>query len=184
MRQRVLIALLLLLPMASFAQNGRQRHRCWDIDLQVYAAHDRPDYVARLTRAEADTGALVVRTASRFVGTPYRYAGRSPKAFDCAGFVLYVYKHFGYSLPGWCGAQARMGIEVSDTRNLQAGDLVFFGGRNHRKVIGHVGIVVEADPEDGTFSFIHASTSAGVIISRSTEPYYKERYITARRILL
>jgi hypothetical protein len=59
---------------------------------------------------------------------------------------------------------------------------VFFGGRGNKKIVGHTGIVVNADANSGTFRFIHASTGAGVIISRSTEDYYRMRYITARRI--
>ena len=129
-----------------------------------------------------DSGALLVTMAMDYLGTPYRYAGRTPKAFDCAGFALYLYKHFGYSLPGWSGAQARLGTVVSDTRNLRPGDLVFFGGRGNKKVVRHTGIVVDTDVSTGVFRFIHASTGAGVIVSRSTEEYYSKRYLTARRI--
>lgn len=48
--------------------------------------------------------------------------------------------------------------------------------------MGHTDIVVATDTDTGVFTFIHSSTHNGVIISRSTEPYYKERYLTARRI--
>ena len=125
---------------------------------------------------------MLVAMAKEYLGTPYHYGGRTPKGFDCAGFALYLYRHFGHDLPGWSGAQARQGVEVSDTRNLQPGDLVFFGGRHQNKTVGHTGIVVSADERTGVFTFIHASTGAGVIVSRSTEEYYKSRYITARRI--
>ena len=153
-------------------------HRCWDIDIvpATQGIDVPPPY-------KVDTGALLVSYAHQFLGTPYRFGGRSPKAFDCAGFALYLYRQFGYDLPGWSGAQARLGIEVSDTRNLLPGDLVFFGGRHQSKVVGHTGIVVETDTKTGIFRFIHASTGAGVIVSKSTEPYYRQRYITARRIL-
>lgn len=163
------------------------RHRCWDIDIQALRPLNRqavrPSPLVPMVAAAADTGMLIVEAARAYIGTPYRFGGRSPKGFDCAGFALYLYKQYGRSLPGWCGAQARLGIVVSDTRNLRPGDLVFFGGRGNRKVVGHTGIVVEADVKTGVFSFIHASSSAGVIISRSTEDYYRSRYITARRIL-
>ena len=170
-----------LSPFTLHAQQPVLRHQCWDIDVSVDAS--RPTLPPSIIIARADTGLLVVAKAKEYIGTPYRYAGRTPKAFDCAGYVLYIYSHFGHSLPGWCGAQARLGVEVSDTRNLQPGDLVFFGGRHQSKVIGHTGIVVSADSVSGRFKFIHASTTAGVIISNSTEDYYKSRYITARRIL-
>lgn len=167
------------------AQVPTLRHSCWDIDITsdnspLSDLHSPFIMMA----ARQDTGMLIVEMARQYIGTPYRFGGRSPKAFDCAGFALYLYKHFGHNLPGWSGAQARLGVEVSDTRNLLPGDLVFFGGRGNKKVIGHTGIVVDADEKTGTFRFIHASTGAGVIISRSTEDYYRTRYITARRILL
>lgn len=154
------------------------RHSCWDIDLAPTATGIPSPYII----AKADSGLLLVAMAKEYLGVPYHYGGRTPKAFDCAGFALYLYRHFGHHLPGWSGAQAKLGTEVSDTRNLQAGDLVFFGGRHKTKSIGHTGIVVSADPVDGTFRFIHASVSAGVIISKSTEEYYRTRYLTARRI--
>ena len=177
-----LAAILLVLVMVSSAaaQSPVVRHRCWDIVVER-EADDRPNVLVPMMET-VDSGALLVTMAMDYLGTPYRYAGRTPKAFDCAGFALYLYKHFGYSLPGWSGAQARLGTEVSDTRNLRPGDLVFFGGRGNKKVVGHTGIVVDTDVSTGVFRFIHASTGAGVIVSRSTEEYYSKRYLTARRI--
>ena len=173
--------LLFSLAYATAAQSITLQHRCWDI---VTEKDDgMPDVLVPMMTTAVDSGAMLVALSMKYLGTPYRYGGRSPKAFDCAGFAYYLYSQFGYSLPGWSGAQARLGVEVSDTRNLRPGDLVFFGGRGTRKVVGHTGIVVDADEHSGVFRFIHASTGAGVIISRSTEDYYKSRYITARRLL-
>lgn len=179
MRRLAAILIVLTVVLTATAQSAVVRHRCWDI--VVERGDDRP-YVLVPMMETVDSGALLVSMAMDYLGTPYRYAGRSPKAFDCAGFALYLYKRFGYDLPGWSGAQARLGIEVSDTRNLRAGDLVFFGGRGAKKIVGHTGIVVDTDVQTGVFRFIHASTGAGVIISKSTEDYYKKRYITARRL--
>lgn len=165
-------------PYSANAQH-LEHHRCWDIDLQPATDFQPP---APYIIAPSDSGLLLVAMAKEYLGTPYRYGGRTPKAFDCAGYALYLYRHFGHELPGWSGAQAKLGTEVSDTRNLQPGDLVFFGGRHNKKSIGHTGIVVDANADDGTFRFIHASVSAGVIISRNTEEYYRSRYLTARRL--
>ena len=170
-------------PLCTFhlqAQPATQRHNCWDIDLAPAADYRPP---APYIIAPSDSGLMLVAMAKEYLGTPYRYGGRTPKGFDCAGFAHYLYRHLGYDLPGWCGAQAKLGIEVSDTRNLRAGDLVFFGGRHHTKTIGHTGIVISTDPASGVFTFIHAATHSGVTISRSTEPYYAPRYLTARRLL-
>ena len=66
--------------------------------------------------------------------------------------------------------------------DLQPGDLVFFKGRNRNGGVGHVGIVVSADNEKGTFQFIHASTSKGIRID-GNDGYYSSRYVGARRIV-
>lgn len=181
MKRAAIILVLVSLGCIAAAQSLTVKHRCWDIEMEVDG--DRPELRVPMMEAPVDSGAMLVTMAMEYLGTPYHYGGRTPKAFDCAGFALFLYKHFGYSLPGWSGAQARLGIEVSDTRNLRAGDLVFFGGRGAKKIVGHTGIVVDTDVQTGVFRFIHASTGAGVIISKSTEDYYKKRYITARRIL-
>lgn len=180
MRRFAAIILLLLSAVVAEAQLRTVQHRCWDIVTEK--DDDTPHVLVPMMTTAVDSGSMLVAMAMKYIGTPYRYAGRSPKAFDCAGFALYLYKHFGHRLPGWSAAQARLGIEVSDTRNLRPGDLVFFGGRGAKKVVGHTGIVVETDVQTGVFRFIHATTGAGVIISKSTEDYYKSRYITARRI--
>ena len=177
----ICVSLLLgaqILTHGSACAQVTQRHNCWDIDVTVPADGVPPVYVV----SEVDTGLMLVALAKEYIGTPYRYGGRTPKGFDCAGFAHFLYKQFGHDLPGWSGAQATLGTEVRDTRNLLPGDLVFFGARHNKKFIGHTGIVVSADP-DGTFRFIHASTTNGVIISRSAEEYYATRYITARRLL-
>ena len=181
MKQSLAIAVFMLAALTTMAQGNTMHHRCWDIDIvpSTPGINVPPPYNV----SKVDTGVLLVAVAKQYLGTPYHFGGRTPKAFDCAGFALYLYRKFGYELPGWSGAQAKLGVEVSDTRNLQPGDLVFFGGRHHTKTVGHTGIVVDADDETGVFRFIHASTGAGVIISRSTEPYYKQRYLTARRLL-
>lgn len=164
------------------------RHSCWDITLGGDAGEpERPLYYGLLLNqphivAATDSGIMLVAMAKEYLGTPYHYGGKTPKGFDCAGFARFLYLRFGHELPPYSGGQARVGVEVRDTRNLRPGDLVLFGARNHTKTIGHTGLVVSADTATGVFTFIHAATHGGVIISRSTEPYYKSRYITARRV--
>ena len=129
----------------------------------------------------SDSGALLIDMARIYLGTPYHYGGKTPKGFDCAGYALFLYRHFGYQLAPYSGGQYRQGRKISN-KELRPGDLVFFGGRHSRKAVGHTGIVVDADSTRGTFRFIHSTTGRGVIISNSTEAYYKQRYIGACRI--
>lgn len=118
---------------------------------------------------EADT---VIAYASSHLGAPYRYGGKSPKGFDCAGFTRYVFLKYGLELAASAGGQYRQCEHVADTA-VQPGDLVFYGGRGGGEAIGHVGLVTEVDSSG--FRFIHAA-SDGVRYTRSTEPYYRKRY--------
>ena len=121
--------------------------------------------------------------AKTFIGIPYRLGACGPDRYDCSGFTLTVFKEFGMDLPHNSTAQFRMSRPVESFSDLRKGDLVFFGARNNIREIGHVGIVVDVDLEHGMFRFIHASTSNGIEIQRSTQPYFMMRYMGAGRIL-
>ncbi len=125
----------------------------------------------------------VIAYARTFMGTPYKLGASGPSKFDCSGFTRYVFKKFGYNLTQYSGAQFREGREVAGYTDLQKGDLVFFGQRGRVRNIGHVGIVVSVDEEKGSFTFIHASVSNGVVEQTSSHPYFMMRYMGARRIL-
>lgn len=121
--------------------------------------------------------------AKTFIGVPYLLGASGPERFDCSGFTSYIFREFGYDLPHNSTMQFRDCSPVESFSELRKGDLVFFGARNNIRNIGHVGIVVDVDLERGMFRFIHASTSNGVEIQRSTSPYFMMRYMGAGRIL-
>lgn len=121
--------------------------------------------------------------ASKFRGVRYRLGATGPNRFDCSGFTSYVFSRFGYKLNRVSCDQINNG-KIIAKNELQPGDLVFFNGRRAGgERIGHVGIVTKADNENETFEFIHASTSQGVVVSRSTEAYYNKRYVSACRVI-
>lgn len=137
------------------------------------------EYATNNARADA-----VVDYAMNYVGTPYRYGGDGPNSFDCSGFTCYVFGNFGITLSRVSADQLADGQKISNPRKLRRGDLVFFKGSNLRNnKIGHVGVVTEADNATGEFSFIHVSSSVGVTVSKSTEEYYKKRYVTGCRVI-
>ena len=121
--------------------------------------------------------------AKTFIGVPYSLGASGPERFDCSGFTSYVFREFGYYLPHNSVMQSQQSIAVESFSDLRKGDLVFFGSRGNIREIGHVGIVVDVDLNRGMFSFIHASSSNGVEIQRSTSPYFMMRYMGAGRVL-
>ena len=80
--------------------------------------------------------AKVLVWAKKEKGKPYVYGAAGPNAFDCSGFVGYVYKKAGVKLPRTTGSIYRaVGHKVA-WKNLLVGDLVFFyGGRSHMGLI-------------------------------------------------
>ena len=132
----------------------------------------------KLTGTQQD----IIDYGMKYLNKPYRYAGKGPNAFDCSGFTSFVFKEFGFNLSTSSAGQDKQVPSIRKKEDLQVGDLVFFEGRAHNGRVGHVGIVKEI-LSNGEFRFLHASTSNGVIVSRSTEPYYSSRYLRGGRIL-
>lgn len=121
--------------------------------------------------------------AKLFIGKPYIGGGNGPNGFDCSGFTKFVFGRFGHNLFRTSEGQMLNGTPIKRQADLRPGDLVFYSGRKQSKQIGHVGIVVENDPETNIFTFIHAACQSGVTISKSNEPYYIPRYVSACRVL-
>lgn len=104
-------------------------------------------------------GKALYDTATNYLGLKYVWGGASlTSGADCSGFTQQIYKKFGVSLPHHAADQAKMGTKITSKKNLQAGDLVFFGSKNN---ITHVGIY------GGDGKFIESPhTGASVRISK------------------
>ncbi len=117
----------------------------------------------------------LVRTARRFIGSPYRWGGTSARSgFDCSGLTMTVYRLNGLELPRSAGAQFRAGAPVSRSA-VRPGDLVFFAtGRSGR--VSHVGVYT------GGGKFIHAPGRVKTIRTAALDnSYFHPRYKGARR---
>lgn len=82
--------------------------------------------------------AKVLRIAARQQGDRYRYGGTGPNAFDCSGFVGYVFRKAGVKLPRTSGAIRQKARRISRAQ-ARPGDLVFVQYRGGR--VSHVAIV-------------------------------------------
>ena len=118
----------------------------------------------------------IMKEARKWMGTPYRYGGKSRAGTDCSGFVMSVFQEAaGIKLPR-SSREQQVYCEGIDRRRLEPGDLVFFSTSRRSKAVSHVGIYI------GDGDFIHASTSKGVIISSMDERYYTSHYHSCGRV--
>jgi murein DD-endopeptidase / murein LD-carboxypeptidase len=122
----------------------------------------------------------MINNAMDFIGVHYRGGGTSRAGMDCSGMVTAVFDIFGMKLPRSSYEMAKVGEKI-DPADAKKGDLVFFR-TNGRSAINHVGMVIENDGEE--IKFIHSSTSKGVIISSTKEPYYKRTFAQANRVIM
>jgi cell wall-associated NlpC family hydrolase len=100
--------------------------------------------------------------------------GTDHSGIDCSGFVQRIYRDlFGLQLPRTTTDQVQYTNKIQ-SQTLQPGDLVFF---RPSQTVRHVGIYL------GEGEFAHASKSKGVMVSRMDDPYWREVYWTARRVL-
>lgn len=125
----------------------------------------------------ARTGSnALVSEALAWLGTPYRYGGATREGTDCSGMVMAVYeKVAGLKLPRNSAKQQEYCRPVSPEEAAE-GDLVFFTTSKNRGRVNHVGLYI------GGGSFVHASTSRGVITSRLSEEYYKRHFHSIGRV--
>jgi cell wall-associated NlpC family hydrolase len=123
--------------------------------------------------AASSPGATALLAAESRIGSPYRYGGAGPDAFDCSGLVAYAYKQAGIKLPRTSSQQYAIARPVP-RRDLRPGDLVFF--RLAGREVSHVGIYAGDD------QFVHAPQSGGKVrMERLDEEWFRERYAGAGR---
>ncbi|MBL0739280.1 C40 family peptidase [Flavobacterium sp. GN10] len=119
----------------------------------------------------------IIAYAKQYLGTPYVYASSNPqKGFDCSGFVSYVFKNFGMTLPRSSSGYKNLGKALKP-EEFKVGDVLVFYGYKNRNVVGHVGIICEANGMQS--KFIHASSGKAqqvTITALDTEHYTKRFY--------
>lgn len=111
----------------------------------------------------------LIKNAMALRGVPYRYGGSTTSGFDCSGYVQYVFKQTGKSIPRDTLGQYAATKKVT---NPQPGDLVFFAG-TYRAGISHVGIYI------GNNQFIQAAGSS-VHIKSLNDSYWSKYFHSFR----
>lgn len=127
-----------------------------------------------------ETASAIIKYAEQFKGVTYKYGGTTKKGMDCSGLLYTSFQSEGINIPRRSVDLAKTGDWI-DLKEVQPGDLVFFATQKNSRKVNHVGLVTNI--RQGYVEFIHASTSAGVIISSLAERYWYFAFVQARRLL-
>ena len=115
--------------------------------------------------------------AANFRGDPYVWGAAGPDRFDCSGYTLYVYRHFGKSLPHNSSQQYAVMHHVAKNQKVP-GDLLFF--RNSSGRISHVAVYAGPSRQPSTYNkpmMWHAPHSGDVV---KVVPIYSSNYSVGR----
>jgi len=118
-----------------------------------------------------------IELAKRFLGLPYLWGGRSTYGFDCSGFTQMLLRARGINMPRDADQQAAWkGLSPVERKDLQSGDLLFFGSAPAK--ITHTGMYI------GGGQFIHAPTNVHPVVqtSRLDVPPWAKLLVAARRV--
>ncbi|MBA1394626.1 peptidoglycan endopeptidase, partial [Lactobacillus sp. XV13L] len=78
-------------------------------------------------QAKATAVQAVITAAKQQLGKPYVWNGKGPDGFDCSGLMQFVFKQaLGQNIGSWTVPQETAGTQVA-IKDLQPGDLVFWG---------------------------------------------------------
>jgi len=121
----------------------------------------------------------LIDTATDNIGVKYKAGGTTKSGFDCSGLVYTTFESENIKLPRSSFEQAKIG-KVIPLNDAKKGDLIFFKTNKSRQ-INHVGLITEVNSDE--IKFVHSSTSKGVIISSTKEPYYKNSFEQVNRVL-
>ncbi len=118
-----------------------------------------------------------IELAKRFLGIPYLWGGTSSFGFDCSGFTQMLVRRRGYNMPRDADKQAAWsGVVAVERKDLQPGDLLFFG--SSAKDITHTGMYI------GDGQFIHDVTNGHPVvqISKIDDDPWTRLLVASRRV--
>ena len=118
-----------------------------------------------------------IELAKRFLGIPYLWGGTSSFGFDCSGFTQMLLRARGFNMPRDADKQAEWtGVVAVDRKNLEPGDLLFFGSSTRK--IDHTGMYI------GDGQFIQDTTEGHPVvqISHVDEEPWTHLLVASRRV--
>ncbi|WP_274307659.1 C40 family peptidase [Solibacillus daqui] len=144
----------------------------------VYAAN-----VQNNDQAVAIKANQLITTAKSLIGkATYSntvYKPTAPYKFSCATFLMYIFEKNGVDLATYNENYMMQQGTYVPRNQLQKGDLLFFKSKKTGTDPDHVGMYI------GDNKIIHmADSKQNIVISDlNSKPYYKDNYVTARRVL-
>ena len=118
-----------------------------------------------------------IELGKRFLGVPYLWGGSSSFGFDCSGFTQMLVRARGIIMPRDADKQAAWsGVMPVERKDLQAGDLLFFGSST--KEITHTAMYI------GDGQFIQDTTNGHPVvqISRLDDEPWTRLLVACRRV--
>lgn len=123
--------------------------------------------INRESTAPVDHSELkIVNDAKKYLGIKYKWGGTTVAGgFDCSGFVQYVHKLEGTTIPRTTYEQLKAGKPVAKN-NLKPGDAVFFHGGSHEGMYIGNGKFIQAPHTGDVVKISDLATYGGYYAAR------------------